>query len=151
MEPLRLHRRVFRDPRTAARGPLLLRDLGLDEATFIASGHDHKLAKIERILGTYADLPFVLVGDSAERDPEIYRHPVERFPARIRTIYIRHVSDDARREEIAALAAEVANHEIEMLLVPDTLAAARHAAAASLIDPGRLPEIGVEKEKDHHD
>jgi phosphatidate phosphatase APP1 len=130
------------------RGPLLLRDLGIDESKFVASGHDHKLEKIEHVLGAYPDLPFVLVGDSGQDDPEIYRHAVEDFPGRIRTIYIRHVSDDARSEEIAALVAEVARHDIEMLLVPDTLAAARHAAAAGLIDEDRVADIGADKRRD---
>ena len=55
------------------RGPLLLRDWSLRT---VKAGEAHKLAAIEGLLATYPGLQVVLVGDSGEHDPEIYRQVV---------------------------------------------------------------------------
>jgi phosphatidate phosphatase APP1 len=74
-------------------------------------------------------LPFILIGDSGQRDPEIYREVVAEYPARILAIYIRSVSPDPlRRETVRALAREVERAGSALLLTDDTLSAARHAA-----------------------
>ena len=62
-------------------GPLLLRDLR-DRGE--ASSHTgHKLAHIGEVLRLHPDLPFVLIGDSGQHDPEIYAEVVRRNPGRI--------------------------------------------------------------------
>ena len=82
-------------------GPLLLKDFG-DHTLFAARDHHgHKLASIESILQTYPALPFVLIGDSSEQDPEIYSEVVHRIPQRVRVIYIRSV--DPSRARLAAI------------------------------------------------
>ena len=43
--------------------------------------------------------------------------------------------------EVPAIAKEVRNLGVEMILVPDTAAAAEHAAAKGLIAPDAVPEI----------
>jgi phosphatidate phosphatase APP1 len=121
-------------------GPILLRDLGLDSEKLIASGHDHKLEKIDEILSFYPRLAFLLIGDSGQRDPWIYREAVRRHPGRILAVYIRDVSS-RRRDEIAAIANELAEEKVDMLLVQDAEAAARHAAANGLISDEALAEI----------
>jgi phosphatidate phosphatase APP1 len=75
----------FMDYHELPRGPLLLRDVGLREAPPI----DHKTAAVARLLETYPDLPFILIGDSGERDPDIYLETAARHPGRVRAIYIR--------------------------------------------------------------
>jgi phosphatidate phosphatase APP1 len=67
-------------------GPLLLRDFGLRPEKA------HKRKSIESILATYPTLQFILIGDSVEQDPEIYREVERRYPGRIRAIYIRAVA-----------------------------------------------------------
>ena len=64
-------------------GPLILRDLDADDAKWIKSGHEHKLAKIERILAICRRLPFVLIGDAGQDDPAIYREVARRNPGRV--------------------------------------------------------------------
>src|SRR5690606_9535554 len=98
--------------------------------TFAGHRHEaHKLAHIERILAAYPRLPFILIGDSGQRDPEIYCRVVDAFPGRICAVYIRDVlSSSAREAEVAALAEHVRRSGPELLLVKDTDAAARHAA-----------------------
>ncbi|MDX1546705.1 MAG: phosphatase domain-containing protein [Rhodothermales bacterium] len=139
----------FCDLRGIPRGPILLRDLGLDREKFIkASHHAHKLAQIQRVLAAYPALPFVLVGDSGQHDPEIYRQVVDDFPGRIRAIYIRDVTAEVRGTEVRRLADELAAHAVPMLLTKDSAEAAEHAAEYGLIHPDTLPDIRAEKAKD---
>ena len=83
----------------------------------------------------------MLIGDSGQEDPEIYRRAVARFPHRIRAVYIRDMSHDARDAEVRALASEVRRLGVEMRLVSDSAAAAEHAAGIGLIDPGRVDDV----------
>ena len=131
-------------------GPLLLRDLGIGKNHLSNFSHEHKLLKIERILDTYPDLPFVLIGDSGQDDPKMYRQAVLDFPGRIRAIYIRDIVPQ-HQEHVEALAKEVKEHGVDMLLVQNTTVAAVHAAEKGLIPPGVLPEIRRETEIDHED
>ena len=84
-------------------------------------------------MATYPHLPFILIGDSGQHDPEIYRRVVEDYPNRIRAIYIRDVSNDARHDEVQTISAELAGRSVPMLLTPDTWAAAADAAERGLI------------------
>ncbi len=131
-------------------GPLLLRDLGLGKNALKQMGHVHKLEKIERILGTYPDLPFVLIGDSGQDDPKIYRQAVLDFPGRIAAVYIRDIVAH-HREGVEQIAEEIRAHGVDMLLVADTVAAAVHAAEKGFIAAGELPEIRRETNLDHED
>ena len=77
------------------KGPFMLRDLGIDKENFLRASHlNHKLAQIEHIMGTYPELPFILIGDSGQHDPEIYHQVINDFPGRVKTIYIREVTDE---------------------------------------------------------
>ncbi|HEU4564948.1 MAG TPA: phosphatase domain-containing protein [Gemmatimonadaceae bacterium] len=128
-------------------GPLLLRDWDLGA---LAGRHQaHKGAAIREILEGYPALPFILIGDSGQEDPEIYASLVREHPGRILAIYIRNVTPFPERSaSIRALAAEVAAHGSALVLADDTLAAARHAAAHGWITEDALPEIGEEKRAD---
>lgn len=123
-------------------GPLFLREFGPLRHFGSKRQPSQKLFHIERILGTYPDLPFVLIGDSGERDPELYAQTVTRHPERIRAIYIRSV--DKRRERLAAidaLAETIRPTRTQFLVVPDSHSAAVHAAGEGLIDGAALPAI----------
>lgn len=117
-------------------GPILLRDFGL-RARNLREGHlDHKLREISQVFDTYPALPFVLIGDSGQRDPQIYREIVRRYPGRVRAIYIRDVdaarTGTRRNAVVTGYAAEIAA-TVPMLLVPDSAAAMAHAAELGLI------------------
>lgn len=128
-------------------GPLLLRDWDLGR---LSERHArHKGRVIAEILDTYPDLPFILVGDSGQEDPEIYAALVREWPGRIHAVYIRNVTPEAERtERIRTLAREVAEAGSTLVLADDTLAAARHAAMHGWIASGALAEIGGEKHDD---
>jgi phosphatidate phosphatase APP1 len=125
-------------------GPLLLRDWGLSlsEPQSPLRHQQHKLAMIRQILDTYPALPFLLIGDSGQEDPEIYREVVWLYPNRIPAIYIRNVSRDARRiGAIQALVEQLAAAGSTLILADDTLAAAQHAAKQGWIAPQELDEV----------
>ena len=52
---------------------------------------DHKRHPDRGDDGLYDDMPFVLIGDSGQHDPEIYAGIVDRHPGRVRAVYIRDV------------------------------------------------------------
>lgn len=138
----------FLDLNEIPGGPLLLRDFGLD-ADKESRGHlGHKLNEIRNILLTYPHLNFVLIGDSGQEDPAIYRAVVSEFPGRILAIYIRDVQL-AEREQIAiGISRSLADEEVQMVIVDNTVEAAEHAAKAGLIFKEEISKIEVDKKQD---
>jgi phosphatidate phosphatase APP1 len=131
-------------------GPLLLRDWGIGSAEVFPTHHvTHKGAAIRRVLDSYPTLPFILVGDSGQDDPEIYASVIRAYRGRIHVAYIRDVNPaEQRRSAVRALAEELAGDGGTLVLAEDTLAAARHAAAAGWVDAGALEEIARETARD---
>jgi phosphatidate phosphatase APP1 len=124
-------------------GPLFLRNLGL------RMPRDHKCAAITALLQAYPALPFILIGDSGENDPEVYAEIVRRFPRRIRVIYIRSVNRKARRiAAVERLIEEVAATGCQLVLAPDSEHAAAHAAVEGLIQPSDLRAVRAERKLD---
>ncbi len=123
----------FMDVHGLPKGPILLRDLGLDNNRFIKGSHRrHKLTQLETVFLTVPDLPFVLVGDSGQRDPEIYAEAVRTYPGRIRAIYLRDLGVPARRQEVETIFGSF-GEPVPMLHTSDTAVAAHHAAEMGLI------------------
>ncbi len=132
------------------KGPILLRDFGLNADLLSSESHHmHKLAMIRKILDVNPQLPFVLIGDSGQQDPEIYAQVVGENPDRIRAIYIRDVSvGDERDASVRELIRTTEAANVPMLLVEDTVAAAEHAAQLGLIDSDTIPEIRPDRRAD---
>ena len=129
-------------------GPLLLRDFG-DHLFFSKDPQSHKKSNIKMILDSFPHLPFVLIGDNGEQDPEIYTDVVKEYPTRILVIYIRSVNNHlSRRAAIDKLVEEVQHTGSQLVLTPDSEFAAAHAAAEGLISTGELDAIRSEKKKD---
>jgi phosphatidate phosphatase APP1 len=124
-------------------GPLLLRDWGLTAQGFApGGGHGHKLDKIRAVMDTLQPLPFLLIGDSGQEDPEHYATIVREYPGRVRCIYIRSVASRKGREaSLARIAADVRANGSELLVVKDSVSAARHAAAQGWIRWGEIPDV----------
>ena len=121
-------------------GPLFLRNLGL------RMPRDHKARVIEELFAAFPRLPFVLIGDSGEEDPEVYAGIVRRHPKRVRAIYIRSVNRrPARLVALERLAAEVAATGCQLVVAPDAEAAAIHAAAEGLIPASSLGHVQTER------
>jgi phosphatidate phosphatase APP1 len=132
-------------------GPLLLRDFGHRMLFTPAHGPLHKRRCIEHVLATYPHLPFVLIGDSGESDPEIYRDVVRAHPNRVRAIYIRSVEPDAARiGAIDRLIDDVRPTGIPLVLAADSEFAAEHAATEGLICAQALAEVREDQRADAH-
>ena len=130
-------------------GPLLLRELGMREVFRLTSHGNHKLGKIELILNFFPDMQFVLIGDSGEQDPEIYAEVVRRHPTSVRVIYIRNVNPDPTRiEALDKLIEEVSATGTQLIVAPDSVFAASHAAAEGLIHGDRLASVRSDKKED---
>jgi phosphatidate phosphatase APP1 len=104
---------------------------------------------IREIIEANPRLPFILIGDTSQKDPEIYAQIVKAYPGREMAIYIRNVDPNPERSAgIQALAEEVLKDGSTMVLADDSAAAARHAAEQGWIMPESLPVVDQEKAAD---
>lgn len=76
-------------------GPILLKNFGSDP-TFDQVGY--KVGRIRQVFAAHPGLRFVLVGDSGEKDPEIYRQIAQEHPGRVVSTVIRLVDGGDNRE-----------------------------------------------------
>lgn len=139
----------FFEVRGIPLGPLFLSDLGLSPKRLIR--HDparHELLAIEHLLHIYPEIPFLLIGDSGEHDPEIYLKAIQNHPGRIKSVYIRDVTSSSRHRKIKMIVEQTRALGVEMLLVPNTVVAAEHAAAQGYILAEALPSIQQERHED---
>lgn len=120
----------FLDLNELPRGPVLLRDFGLPHEVLPASHLGHKHAITRHIMNTYPELPFVLIGDSGEKDTDIYLSISREFPGRIRAIYIRDVLSPGRAKRVSKLIEKEA--KVPSLLIRHYEEAASHAASLGL-------------------
>ncbi len=140
----------FMEIQDIPHGPLFLKDYGITETTLISSGHGiHKTTQIDLLLATYPELPFVLLGDSGQKDPEIYAGVIDKHPDRIQAIYIRDVTSEQRDREVEALVKTTARHGtarhgVPLVFTATSLQAAEHAFSIGLIDGAAVDQIAKE-------
>jgi len=121
-------------------GPLLLRDWGFTKkGPSPDGGHQHKLEKVRSIFERTGDLRFVLIGDSGQHDPELYRTICEEHPRRVKAVAIRDVTPDVRDREVAEI-----GRDIEALGVPFAAAERTDQLAEFFAERGLLPSEAVE-------
>ena len=136
----------FMQLRAFPQGPMFLTDWGPTERYVRRSGAEHKRTAIRRLLEAYPKMPFVLIGDSGQRDALTYAEMAREFPGRVRLIIIRQVGDDdddrniAVREQAETLRAE----GIPFHLVADAAHAAELCQAEGLCDEETLVEVAGE-------
>ncbi len=140
----------FMDLQKIPRGPILLRDWDIAFGALSADRHfSHKGVAIRSIMTLYPDMPFILIGDTSQHDPEIYRQIVAEFPGRVRAIYIRDVTRNPERSlAVQKLAEEVLAAKSALVLSEDTLGAATHAVEQRWISAGALEHVREEKRAD---
>lgn len=140
----------FLEAQQIPAGPLLLRDWDLGPS--MLRNASYKSGVIREILATYSGMRFVMIGDSAQEDPEIYADIVAAHPGRILAVYIRNVRRHPEESPaIQELAQRIARAGSTLVLADDTLTVARHAAAHGWIRAEALRRIGVEKRADEGD
>jgi len=93
------------DPSTVASGPTGTSGFAWDtdgaQALF-AEPEQHKLPLIESLFVAAPQRHFILIGDSGERDPEIYAKLARRFPDQVLGFFIRDLQEcpiDGRRHD----------------------------------------------------
>jgi phosphatidate phosphatase APP1 len=140
----------FMDVQGIPQGPIQLRDWDVTLSALSSNRHRHfKEPVIREILDLYPTLPFILIGDNSQHDPEIYRTILDHYPDRIRAIYIRNVDANPERSTaIQALARDVRAAGSTLVLADDTYATASHAAEQGWITRDSLPAIREEKKAD---
>lgn len=131
-------------------GPICLRDWDIDFDALTSSRlKTHKEPLIREILDGSPSLPFILIGDTSQQDPEIYRHICHAYPGRILAVYIRNVDPNPERSAaVQALADEVVKVGSTLILADDSAAAARHAIEQRWIAEDSLASILDEKRAD---
>ena len=140
----------FMDLQKIPKGPLILRDWDINISALSSSRHgEHKGTAIRNLMKLYPEMPFILIGDTSQQDPEIYRGIVGEFPERVRAIYIRDVNRTAERKaSVQKLADEVLDAGSVLVLADDTLGAARHAAENGWIHFDSIEQVDEEKRAD---
>lgn len=109
-------------------GSLHLKLFRLKDSTPLGRLPSRKRGKrraIEKILGDFPERRFVLVGDSGERDPEIYAAVARRRPGQVVGIHIREVparSSPAKiRERLTKLGRRLPDDCLRVFRLPDEL------------------------------
>lgn len=95
---------------------------------------------VRKILSTYPDLPFILVGDSGEHDTDIYLEAARNNPDRILAIYIRDVQHERRARRIEKLIEGVS--DVDVRLVGSYEEALAHAQVQGWVALSKLPLSG---------
>jgi phosphatidate phosphatase APP1 len=121
----------FLDKFCFPKGVVLLRDLsfGLPSKKSLIEGNKYK--KMVHLMKTFPTLPFILIGDAAEVDADIYLQIARKFPNQVLTIYIRSVNRSRKLIRIKRLIE--ANTDIEMVLIHEGVEAIEHARARGYI------------------
>ena len=104
-------------------GPLMLRDWGVIADELLPRGPRVAQARRRSTASstTYPELPFLLVGDSGQEDPEIYASVIHDFPDRILGAYIRSAHPDPlRAKAVRDLGMELAKTGGVLLLADDS-------------------------------
>nr|WP_237447639.1 App1 family protein [Nocardioides flavescens] len=112
-------------------GPVLLRDLLGTRA-----GREQKHGRIREVLATHPQLPFVLIGDSGEHDPQIYADVVAEHPDRVLAVYIREVRLDPGDGRVETVSDRWPHPQVPFVLAADSAAVRRHAASIGLLPHG---------------
>lgn len=121
-------------------GPILfLREWGITwKSPLPRKAKTHKRELIDAMMALYDTLPFVLIGDSGQHDPEAYREIVEQYGDRVKAVYIRDVSarNTERVAELKAMEEAVRAAGSHFMVAADSVAIAEDAAALGLVPDG---------------
>lgn len=91
----------------SARGPIMLQNLTVfdpkDVIEFIASSSDttykHKMESITMLQSFYPNKKWMMIGDSTQKDPEVYGDILKKFPQMLQCVWIRKVDGAVNTNE----------------------------------------------------
>lgn len=123
---------VFLRKNNFPKGPVLLRDFVNPFGRRPPKGEKpQKQKEILNIMKAYPQLPFILIGDSGEHDPDIYIEIAEAHPERILAIYLRNVTHKRKMLRVKGL---FENYEtVPVLMLANTHEAEIHARKMGFI------------------
>ncbi|HEY7773565.1 MAG TPA: phosphatase domain-containing protein [Marinagarivorans sp.] len=106
----------FLDINGLPAGPMFLRDLAWREAKSIALGsNNHKIDYIRTLMNTYPELPFVLLGDSGQHDPETYWQIAMENPGRVKAIYLHDLQRKKRHKIVKAICRDLHARDVPVI------------------------------------
>jgi len=88
---------AFREKSGFPAGTFHMKQFRLKDSSawsLFASPTEYKPQTIEPILKTFPKRQFILVGDSGEKDPQVYAALARKFPDQVAKIFIRDVTDE---------------------------------------------------------
>ncbi len=131
----------FFEHHNITRGVFMLRKLNASILKFWKSGqgnHDHKYDKIKHLLEYFENQKFILIGDSGQKDPHIYKRLATEYPGRIESIYIRKVTSRISFKDTEQLYTQMKEVNTDYLEVENTEAAISHALKSGFINKETL-------------
>ncbi len=60
------------------------------------STYVHKIESITSMMQDFPTKEFILIGDSGEKDPEVYGYLQEQYPEQVKSIYIRNITNETQ-------------------------------------------------------
>lgn len=124
----------FFEARNIPAGPMFLRDLSITEDKSMSLGTEHhKLARLRELLRAYPALPFILIGDSGQEDPETYRRIALENPGRIHAVYLRNVADEGKDGDVSAIVTDLEHRGIPTSLAARSEDFAEHMRSEGFI------------------
>jgi phosphatidate phosphatase APP1 len=104
---------TFLDYHNFPKGPLILRDIGIKPMEHAAFGG--KYGRVKEIIDAFPNMNFVLSGDSAEVDTDIYLQLAREYPNQIHSIFIRSVKNKKRMKRVKELIEDNQNVNIRLI------------------------------------
>jgi len=141
----------FLDRRGLPRGPLMLMDWGLSGRGLIrGEKNQHKRARLDQLLGDHPGIRLLLVGDSGERDAEVFRDVARAYPGRVVGAVVRNVTlaIDPHAGGVRDALAELERLGVPATLCQDTTSAAVFAAEHGWLDQGAVSAVRRAQEAD---
>lgn len=123
------------------KGPILLRDFGRQVVPRSKDYPGHKKEEIIRILKSYPNLKFILVGDIAGDDPVLYYEIQQEFPVQVLAVYIRDINHRRKQKKFAQWLDK--RSFPNLFVMKNALEGAMHA-----VDRGWIQQQTVEKIRD---
>ena len=132
-------------------GPVLqLRDWGITlRHPYPRRAKGHKREMLDKVLQAYEGLPLVLIGDSGQRDPELYATLARECPERVAAVYIRDLGLSRRRSrELDVLRREMSEIGVPFVAAADSEHLAMDAAERGWISGRDLQAVHARFSRD---
>lgn len=128
------------------RGPLFLTNWGPSDRYLRRSGEEHKKLALTRLREGYPDLPFVLIGDSGQKDGQIYLGFAQDHPDAVAAVVIVKAGDSSaeRTQELREASAVWRADGVPFFVADDAAEAAGILHDLGMVDDVTLEEVDTE-------